>query len=338
MLRPRMTLFSSRFAALLLLLAAVALASCGGSGDDVAGQPQPATLVLDFAPNAVHAGTYLATARGYDAAAGVRLRVVAPSSSTDAVKLLRAGRADMAYLDIHDLAIADQRSPGSLVGVMALVQRPLASLLAAPDVRRPRDLAGRRAGVSGLPSDEAVLASIVRGDGGDPGKVRTVTIGFQAVPALLGGRVSAATGFWNAEGVALGRRRPATRVFRVDDFGAPSYPELVLVTTPQTLKLRRAVISGTVAALRRGYKATVADPAAALDALVAGAPGVDRTGAARELAAVTPAFTTAQGAFGVLDRRTLEDWAGWERRFGIVRERPDVGRLFDARLAGSAGG
>ena len=44
---------------------------------------------------------------------------------------------------------------------------------------------------------------IVRGDGGDPGGVREVTIGFQAVPALLAGRVAAATGFWNAEGVAL---------------------------------------------------------------------------------------------------------------------------------------
>ncbi len=159
------------------------------------------------------------------------------------MKLLRAGRADMAYIDIHDLAIADERSPGSLVGVMALVQRPLAAVLAAPDVSRPRDLAGQRAGVSGLPSDDAVLASIVRGDGGDPARVHKVTIGFQAVPALLSGRVSAATGFWNAEGVALSRRRPQTHVFRVDDFGAPSYPELVLVTTPKTLRERRATIA-----------------------------------------------------------------------------------------------
>ena len=68
--------------------------------------------MLDFAPNAIHAGTYLATARGYDRDAGVRPRVQAPSSSTDAVKLLRAGRADLAYLDIHDLAIADAAQPG----------------------------------------------------------------------------------------------------------------------------------------------------------------------------------------------------------------------------------
>jgi putative hydroxymethylpyrimidine transport system substrate-binding protein len=336
MLRPRMTHRPSRIAALVLLLGACALAGCGGSSSDAPAQPKRATLVLDFAPNAIHSGTYLATARGYDKASGVRLRVVAPSSSTDAVKLLRAGRADLAYLDIHDLAIANEKSPGSLVGVMGLVQRPLAAVLAAPGVRRPRDLAGKRAGVSGLPSDQAVLDSIVRGDGGDPKQVRQVTIGFQAVPALLSGRVAAATGFWNAEGVALQRRRPATRVFRVDDFGAPSYPELVLVTTPATLRKRRAVVTGTVAALRRGYEATIRDPAAGIAALTSAAPGVDGAAAKRELAAVLPAFTAPGGTFGELNVKSLNSWADWEQRFGIVSKRPNVAQLFAPAVASAA--
>ena len=99
MLRPRMTRFPSLCASAILLLGAFLLTTCGGSdgaGTTTPPPPKPATLVLDFAPNAVHAGTYLATARGADRANGVRLRVQAPSSSTDSVKLLRAGRADLA--------------------------------------------------------------------------------------------------------------------------------------------------------------------------------------------------------------------------------------------------
>ena len=337
MLRPRMTRRLSRFA-VPILLAACVLAGCGGSDEPASSPPAPATLVLDFAPNAIHSGTYLTTARGYDRDEGVRLTVQAPSSSTDAVKLLRAGRADLAYLDIHDLAIAGDRSPGSLVAVMALVQQPLAAVLANPGVARPRDLEGRRAGVSGLPSDRAVLESIVRGDGGDPDKVREVTIGFQAVPALLAGRVAAATGFWNAEGVALQRRRPATKIFKVDQYGAPAYPELVLVTTPERLRERRALVTDTVAALRRGYEATLDEPGAAIDALVAAAPGVDRVAASRELVAVSPAFTRPDGAFGVLVRGVLQAWATWEQRFGIVKERPDVARLFAPDVARSGAG
>ncbi|MCA1656265.1 MAG: ABC transporter substrate-binding protein, partial [Actinobacteria bacterium] len=134
------------------VLGAIALAACGGGSDG----PPRATLVLDFTPNAVHAGIYSAVARGFDRAAGVRLEVREPSSSTDSVKLLLSGRADFAVLDIHDLAIA-REAGRPVVGVLPLVQRPLAAVLAAPGIRAPRDLAGKSAGVTGLPSDVAVL-------------------------------------------------------------------------------------------------------------------------------------------------------------------------------------
>ena len=84
---------------------------------------------------------------------------------------------------------------------MPIVQRPLAAVIARPrgPVDRPRDLEGRTVGVTGLPSDEAVVDSEVSADGGDPAKVHRVTIGFNAVSALAAGKVDAATGFWNAE-------------------------------------------------------------------------------------------------------------------------------------------
>ena len=70
------------------------LAGCGD--DDVGGGAQRGALALDFQPNAVHAGIY--------AARNLRIRV--PSASTDSLKLLAAGRADMSVVDIHDLGLA----------------------------------------------------------------------------------------------------------------------------------------------------------------------------------------------------------------------------------------
>jgi putative hydroxymethylpyrimidine transport system substrate-binding protein len=284
-------------------------------------------LVLDFQPNAVHAGIYLALARDYDGAEGVDLTVRPPSSSADSVKLLTTGRAELAILDIHDLALARERG-ADVVGVMALVQRPLAAVLAQPSVRRPRDLVGRRVGVSGLPSDEAVLASIVRGDGGNPQRVRRVTIGFQAVSALLSRRVAGATAFWNAEGVALRRRRPDVREFRVDEFGAPRYPELVLSATRATLREEEDVVRATIAALRRGYTEALADPESAIGALVDANRGLDRAAVLREFEAVSPSFTHGGARFGELDVTLLRRWAQWEARFGITRRPPDVDRAF----------
>ncbi len=322
MSRARITAF--------LLAAALALAACGSAAENDAPNSS-ATLLLDFQPNAVHSGIYMAVARGYDVALGVKLHVRAPSDSTDAVKLLVAGRADLAILDIHDLALAREQGR-DLVGVMAIVQSPLAAVLALPDVKRPRDLEGRRVGVSGLPSDDAVLRSIVKGDGGDPDKVRPTTIGFTAVPSLLTGRVSAATGFWNDEGVALRAKRPGVHQFRVDDYGAPAYPELVLTTTRQTLDDEPATVRATVAALARGYSEVLTDPESAVQTLLDATSGLDRADVARKLDAVSPVFTAGARSYGELDPARLRAWARWELAFGIVKRLPDVAKAFDGRF------
>ena len=316
---------------LLLCLLLVALAGCGGA----AGTDRPnedASLLLDFTPNAVHAGIYLATARGYDEAEGVNLEVRAPGASTDALRLLQGGRVDMAILDIHDLALAREQGR-DVVGVMALLQRPLASVLAQPSIARPRDLDGKRAGVSGLPSDVAVLRSVVAGDGGDPDSVKTTTIGFEAVKALLARRVDAATAFWNVEGVALKARRPGIREFRVDDYGAPAYPELVLCVSRQTLDAKRPVIAATIRALRRGYEEADNDPESAVSALVDANPDLDRAAADAQLAAVAPAFTAGADYYGQLSENVLRKWAAWDLRFGIVKKPIDVGSAFDLGIA-----
>jgi putative hydroxymethylpyrimidine transport system substrate-binding protein len=316
----------------LLLCALLLLAGCGGTtgGDRPDTEPR---LLLDFSPNGVHAGIYLAVQRGFDTAEGVRLRIRKPGASTDPLRLLETGRTDLAILDIHDLGLARERGQ-DVVGVMALVQQPLAAVLAQPRIGSPRDLEGGRVGVTGLPSDEAVLDSVVRGDGGDPARVRRTTIGFDAVKALLARRVDGATAFWNVEGVALRARRPGIREFRVEAFGAPRYPELVLAVTRETLEDRADEIRAVIRTLQRGYVATQGDTESAVAAILDRNRGLDRATLAAQLDAVAPAFTAGAKAYGVLDRGRLEAWARWDEEFGILKRRPDVSKAFDTGLVG----
>jgi putative hydroxymethylpyrimidine transport system substrate-binding protein len=317
---------------LLLLTALAALIVCGCGGSSGSDRPnEDATLLLDFSPNAVHSGIYLAKERGFDEAEGVRLRVRRPGASTDALKLLEAGRVDMAILDIHDLGLAREKHR-DLVGVMAVVQRPLAAVLAQPSIKRPRDLDGKRAGVTGLPSDDAVLDSVVEGDGGHPDDVKATTIGFQAVKALLAKRVDAATAFWNVEGVAL--RSRGFREFRVDDYGAPAYPELVLAVTGDTLEHRQPLIRATIRALQRGYGEAQSDPASAVSAMTEQVRGLDRGSLAEQLDAVAPAFTAGAQVYGQLRPGVLREWAAWDQRFGILDEPVDPDEAFDTTLVG----
>src|SRR5215211_1740188 len=292
-----------------------------GCGDDGASQKR-VTLALDFQPNPAHAAIYATLRDDLDAARGVDLEVRVPSSSTDSLKLLVAGRADLSVVDIHDLGLARERGR-DLVALGALVQRPLAAVIARPEVRRPRDLEGRRVGVTGLPSDDAVLRAVVEDDGGDFDRVRRVTIGFSAVPSLIAGRVDAVVSFWNAEGVALRERGVRTRELRVDEFGAPSYPELVLVTTSDTLHRRRDLVEDLLATLEDGTRAALADRDATVADIVR-ASGADEALVRAQLAAVAPALRPPVR----LDRSALEGWARFDARFGILKRPPDVAAVF----------
>jgi putative hydroxymethylpyrimidine transport system substrate-binding protein len=309
-----------------LLAAVLLLVGVAGCGEDGAepGAPKGVTLVLDFVPNAVHAGIYAAQGQGYYREQGIDLTIRQPGESSDAPKLLAAGRADFAILDIHDLGIAREHGL-DVVGTMPIVQRPLAAVIARGDgpVRRPGDLEGHTVGVTGLPSDEAIVDSEVRADGGDPARVERVTIGFNAVSSLAAGKVDAATGFWNAEGVALQRQGTPIRIFKVDRYGAPAYPELILTASRKTVERDPELVNSMIAATTRGYELAFEHPARVLDDLLAAVPSLERADQAAQLRALRPDLHPTR-----FDPQVLREWAAWDLEHGLLERPLDVDEAF----------
>lgn len=310
-----------------LVLAAclVALSAIAGCGDDdrpSAELPQ-VRVALDFTPNAVHAPIFTAVRERLDRKHGVRIRIVQPGSQPDSLKQLLAGKADVGILDIQDLGIARQKGR-DIVGIGALVQKPLAALIAQPHITRPRELSGGTVGVSGLPSDPAFLKAIVEADGGDYESIKQVTIGFAAVSALLSRKVDAVPAFWSVEGVTLRRRGRQVREFKPDDYGAPPYPEVVLMTTRRVLDKRRGDVEKLLAALRDGARSVLRDPDPAVRQIAAAAGSADTGLIAAELAALGPIVDPALR----LQRSILVRWADFATRIGILERKPAVDRAF----------
>src|SRR4051794_1698122 len=138
-----------------LLFLVLTIAGCGSSSPSAS----PPTIALDFTPNAVHAPLYMAQGA---------LRIRKPGAGPDSLKLVSTGKVDLGVLDIHDLAIAREQGV-DLVAVGVLVGRPLAALIAQPGGARPRDLAGKTGGGSGLPGGPGVPEAVVgEGGGGHP--------------------------------------------------------------------------------------------------------------------------------------------------------------------------
>jgi ABC-type nitrate/sulfonate/bicarbonate transport system substrate-binding protein len=271
------------------------------------------TLILDFVPNAVHAGIYRALAAGYYSRQNIDLRVVQPTSTQETLKLIDAGKAQFGLADGSDVAgLID--AGGDAQAVMALVQRPLGGLigLASEHLRSPADLAGKTVGITGVPSDTAVLDTELGHVGVSPKQVKVVTVGFNGGQALVAGRIAAFTGFIPDDGVALTVSGHPIAAFGLAQQGGPPYPGLVAFTTRKLIGGDPALVRDFVAGTVHGYEDTLKDPARSLSELEAANPTLPRKLTAASLGVYLKVFADGGSVpFGTLQPANVEAMSKW---------------------------
>ena len=233
--------------------------------------------MLDWFPNADHAPLYSAIANGYFRAVGLEVRPIVPPETAEPLKLLAAGKVDMAISYEPELLLA--RDQGlKLVSIGALVQRPLTSIIALPGqhVQTVADLAGKRVGTAGIGYQAAELHTALQSAGVAPGRVQEVNVGFNLVPAMLSGKVAATLGgYWNYEAIQLRLLGKHPVVIPIDQAGVPSYDELVLVVREEEARSRGQDLRAFMQALTRGEREVRANPQAAAELMVKANPSLE---------------------------------------------------------------
>jgi putative hydroxymethylpyrimidine transport system substrate-binding protein len=319
--------------ALLALLLAGVLAACGERSEPSAtGETQRVDLVLDYFPNADHAGIYAALSAGRFEQARLDVKPRTPSDPSAPLKLLAAGRADLAISYEPELLLA--RAKGlKLVSVAALVQKPLTSImsLGGRAITEPGQLEGRKVGTAGIPYQDAYLKTILEEAGVDPARVQKIDVGFNLVPALLSKRVDATLGaFWNVEGVELARRKRDPRILRMDRIGVPTYNELVIVAREEDVRSRGPLMRRFLRGLARGHQVLRRDIDAGVDPLVKANPDLKRSLQRAQVRATLPVFfpTDAKRPFGFQDRTEWRRYAEWMREHDLLARPVESERAF----------
>ena len=266
--------------ALLVVACAVTVAACGEKTESTnAPKRESVRVMLDFFPNADHAGLYAAQGTGAFRKAGLDVALQAPSDPSAPLKLLAAAKVDLAISYEPELLLARDKGQ-QLVAVGALVQKPLTSVMSIgrKAIADPRELAGKTVGTAGIPYQSAYLKAILGKAGVDPGRVKEVNVGFNLVPAMLSGRVDATLGaFWNYEGVQLAQQRKRPKIIRMEKAGVPTYNELVIVARRDDLDTEGgAKVRRFLRALAQGMKALKQDPATGIDPLLRANRDLDR--------------------------------------------------------------
>jgi putative hydroxymethylpyrimidine transport system substrate-binding protein len=295
---------------LILVIAALSagvLAGCGEKQETVTGSPsgaQQLTLMLDWFPNADHAGIYQALAEGDFSKAGLNVHVQVPSDPAAPLKLLAAGKVDAAISYEPEVLLA--RNQGlALVSVAAIVQRPLTSIVSigSKHITTAAQLRGKRVGDAGIPYQHAYLTTILARAGVPASSVKEINVGANLVPAMLSGRVDATLGsFWNYEAIQLAMLHKRPNVIHMEQVGVPTYDELVVVVRKDTIVNHPDVVRRFVQALGRGYEAVRRDPQAAATNLVHASSGLDPKLQLASIKATLPAFFPSSSA---------EPW-GWQ--------------------------
>jgi putative hydroxymethylpyrimidine transport system substrate-binding protein len=317
---------------MLTLIASLGLSvsACGTKQEAVsAASAKRFTVMLDWFPNADHAALYAAIAHGYFRAVGLNVAPIVPSETAEPLKLLAAGKVDMAISYEPQLLLA--RDQGlKLVSIAALVQRPLTSIIALPEahVSSIAQLAGKTVGTAGIPYQTAELHTVLAHAGVNPASVREVNVGFNLVPAMLSGKVAATIGgYWNYEAVQLRLMHKHPVVIPVNEAGVPTYDELVLVVREGEAHVDAQDLRAFLQALARGEHAVRSDPAAAAKLILEANPSLEEELQLQSIEQTLPAAQPASSSdpYGWQEPSAWASFAEWMYSKHLLEHDPDKG-------------
>ncbi len=326
---------------LLTIFCVGALAACGEKEETLGpGGGSELELMLDFFPNADHAGIYAAEAGKHFDRARLDVKIRQPTDPSAPIKQVAAGRVDLAVS--YEPEVLRARDEGlKVVAVAALVRKPLTSIISLPDagIRAPEDLKGKTVGTAGIDYQSAFLREVLLEAGVDPSTVKERNVGFALTPALLAKRVDATLGaFWNYEGTDLELKGRDPRIIRVDDAGVPTYDELVIVANEDALERDGQRIRAFIGALARGTEDLQDDPERAIDGLLEANPDLDAELQRAVVKVTLPLFLPARGKpFGHLDEKEWQEFAAWMSENRLITETPDATGAFTNDLLPGAG-
>ncbi|WP_151734684.1 ABC transporter substrate-binding protein [Paenibacillus tengchongensis] len=304
-----------------------------GSGSGSGTKLQPLTVMLDWYPNAVHTFLYAAEEQGYFDEEGLDVTIQMPADSNDALKLVAAGKADLA-LSYQPQVLMARGEEIPVRSIAALVRHPLNHLLVPESggIASPKDLSGHAVGFSSIPLYEAMLRAMVNYDGGDAASLNMIDVGYDLIPAVTTGRVEGIIGgFINHEALLLEKEGVPMTSFDPTDYGVPDYYELVLVASEPGLQQSQEAYAAFLRAARKGQQFTAEHPQEALDLLLAqqdATAPLERDIEARSLELLLPLMDAGKHPFGDQDGAVWEQVAEWLKQNGLLDSEVQSGDAF----------
>lgn len=241
----------------------------------------PLPFALDWKFEGPAAPYFLSIDNGHFAEAGLDVEITEGNGSLDAIPKVATGAFPVGFADINSLMRFLDQNPGAPVtAVMMIYDKPPFAVVGRKSlgVAEPADLIGKTLGAPPPDGAWAQFPIFAAENGLDMAQITVNPVGFPVrEPMLADGQVQAITGFsftssLNAE--RLGVPADDLSVMLMADYGVALYGNAIIVNTDWA-EANPELLTGFLGAVAEGWKDAIANPEAAVQALVARNPAAD---------------------------------------------------------------
>jgi NitT/TauT family transport system substrate-binding protein len=221
------------------------------------------TFVTDFGFNGRHAYYYVALEKGYYKDAGINVKIVRGQGSSDAVKQVAAGAAQIGFADTSAVVFAQANDAIPIKIVSVIYSRPPHAIyvLKESNITKPKDLEGRKVADTAFSAVPKMFGAYAKAAGIDASKVTWVVAGSDALPGMLSlGRVDGIGQYTVGEPLLKKSAAPKEIVrLAYSDAGLDFYGAGI-IAMESTIKSQPDMIRRFVTATMRGLKDAIANP------------------------------------------------------------------------------
>jgi ABC-type nitrate/sulfonate/bicarbonate transport system substrate-binding protein len=318
----------------MILVVVLSLAGCGPkTTPEPTSTPTPAlekaTLSLDWVPNTNHTGLYVALEKGWYAQEGVDLVIQTPSDPAAALKQVASGHTEFGVSFQEEVTIA-RSNDIPVISIAAIIQHNTSAFAAlkGQGITRPRDFEGKKYASYGLPLERAILKGLMACDGADVDKLEFVDVGFDAFPALIGGRVDIAWIFLAWDGVQAQNMGEELDVVELYGSCVPDYYTPLLISGEKTIAERPELVRRFLRATSQGYEYAIAHPQESAEILLKHSPESDPDLVKPSQAWLSPRYQADASRWGAQDPKIWQEFAVWMVENGLLLREIDPDKAF----------
>jgi len=295
------------------------------------------SLALDWYPNSNHAGIYSAIEEGFFKEENITLEIYTPSDPTAIISAVASGRDDFG-LSYHPDILQAQSAGLEIVSILSISQHPLNSIMTLKNqnIQNPMDLNGKVIGYPGIPSNKAMLETVLENQGIDINDVETVDVGFELVKALVSGSVDAIIGaYWTHESIVMELQGYDIEIMKLEEWGVPDYYELILITNRKFLDENENEVEKVVNSFKKGYEFAIDNPNKSIDSLIkiAGEEIVEEDVERKGIQLLIPVWESKGNPFGYQEKSKWEETYEWMYKNNFLEKELEIEKLYYSKYS-----